>query len=129
MADEIRIGIELGYDTLSSGIGSKFDRKITKSAPGSSFDQTTKEYVAGVQDIGTGAHEAIALGDVATPRFAFFRNHDATNYVQVGIDQAATFHPFMRLQAGSFALVELEEAPYAQANTGAVKLEYIIFDA
>lgn len=84
---------------------------------------------AGIASIGFAAHEAIPMGDVATAGWAWFENLDATNYVQIGVDVSAAFHPIIKLMPGEFAVVRLAtNAPYAKANTAAVKLDYEIFE-
>lgn len=80
----------------------------------------------GVQDIGTGAHELLAIGsDFGTAGWASFLNLDATNYVELGLDSGATFVPFVKLLAGEFCVVPLStKLVYAKANTGSVKLKF-----
>lgn len=99
-------------------------RQLTSTS--TEHDVTANTVIEQVQSIGFEAHEAIALGDVATFGFAYFKNLDATNFVRIGIDETGTFHPFIKLLAGQEAQVWLSEAPYAQANTGAVLLDYLI---
>jgi hypothetical protein len=85
---------------------------------------------SGIASIGNAAHEAIPMQDVATYGFALFRNLDATNYVEVGVDVSAAFVAFARILPGEAALVRLGTlAPYAKANAAAVRLQYDIFDA
>lgn len=85
---------------------------------------------AGIASIGFAAHEPIPLQDVATRGFALFRNIETANYVDVGVEVGGTFYPFARLQPGECAVLRLgTAAPYAQANTAAVRLQYDIFDA
>lgn len=82
----------------------------------------------GAQSIGHAAHEALAVGDVSANGWAYFKNTDATNYVEIGVDVGGTFYPLIRLEAGEFALAPLSNsaAPYAKANTAAVVLEFYI---
>jgi hypothetical protein len=75
-----------------------------------------------VQTIGFAAHEAIVLTDISTYGYAEFTNLDATNFVQIGIDETGTFHPLVKLEAGQSARLWLSEAPYAQADTAACDL-------
>lgn len=63
-----------------------------------------------------------------TPGFGLFVNHEASIYMQVGIDEATVFHPFLRLQAGSIGCGELEEQPYVKAQTGTGRFEYFIVE-
>ena len=83
----------------------------------------------GVQNVGT-TEEAVAVGDVASAGFAYFKNVDATNYVQLGAMNGGTFVPFVKLTAGQACVLPLgTSAPYAKANTAAVALDYFIFSA
>lgn len=101
----------------------------TSRSPGSiQADQATARYVANVQDIGFAAHEALDLGQVATPGVSWFMNQDDTNYVEVGIDDTGTFEPTVKLLPGEDAKLRLAGAPYAKANTAAVDLEYVILE-
>ena len=77
-----------------------------------------------VSSIGFAAHEQIAVNtDIGTKGWAFFRNLDATNFVEIGLDIAATFYPLIKLKAGEAAAFRLSNVDiYAQADTGAVDL-------
>lgn len=87
--------------------------------------QTSEKYAAAVQAIGT-SMEAITLGDVTTPGFSWFRNLDATNYVEIGINVAG-FQPVLKLKPGEGQVFRFATAaPQARANTASVDLEYII---
>jgi len=73
-------------------------------------------------------HVALDLGSITTPGFAVFQNLDLVNYVEIGIDVSAAFCPFMKLKPGEQGMLRLGTlAPYAQANTLAVSLFYIIY--
>ena len=92
-------------------------------------DQATALLVRNVQPIGFAAHEALDLADVVTPGVAVFANLDDANYVEVGIDVAAAFHAFLRLDPGEKFLCKLgTSAPYALADTAEVDLFYIIYN-
>jgi hypothetical protein len=86
--------------------------------------------VANRQTVGFAAHEALVLGEVATPGWGWFLNCDGTNFVEIGYDTAGTFRPVVKLLAGDppaqFRFSASAAAPYAKADTGAVKLAYII---
>ena len=87
-------------------------------------------YSAGVQSIGFAAHEAVVIGsDVGTEGYAWFRNLDADNYVQLGRDVSGTFYPLVKLKPGEAAILRLAtDAVYAQAAVGAVNLETLILE-
>ena len=87
-------------------------------------NQTGKSAAGSVQEIGFAAHEQIVLTDIGTAGYAYFRNTDTTNYVEVGVDVGATFYAFMKLKPGEAAVLRLATGTiYAQANTAAVKLQ------
>ena len=120
MADEITLTYKL---SLSNG-----DLKRSKSISSKKSDQATKGLAAGAQTIGT-THEALALGDLTTPRFGHITNLDTSNYVELGVDVSGAFHAFMRLDPGeSLPLKLAATAPYAKANTASVILEYELWE-
>lgn len=124
MADEIKHTVSL---VLANG-----ELDSASFTPGSdSITQNTAapSRVGGNQTIGTSA-EALVLTDLTTNGWAYFRNRDATNYVEIGVDVAATFYPLVRLNAGERAAFRLAQGitPYARANTAAVILQREILD-
>lgn len=122
MADEISVTARL---TVANG-SLAFDRNVVRKQ----FDQTTARVSGGVQTIGTGSHEALGVGaDISSAGYAFFQNLDATNYVEIGIDDTGTFEPLLKLEAGEVAVCPLTTTGvYAQANTAAVELEFYIIE-
>jgi hypothetical protein len=94
--------------------------------------QSVAALVRNVQNIvDTPAHTALNLGSVGvlgTPGFAVFQNLDLVNYIEIGIDVAASFHAFMKLKPGEQGLLRLgTAAPYALANSAPVDLFYVIY--
>lgn len=87
---------------------------------------TSNLLVGGIQNIATSA-EAIDVGAVTTEGWAFFRNLDSTNYIEIGWD-ATGFQSAFKLLAGDFAIVPLNSARtwQAQANAAACDLYYQI---
>jgi len=82
-----------------------------------------------VQNVGT-SEEAISLGDVATGGVWFVQNLDSSNFVELRSGTGAT--DFIRLNAGEWAIFRTSadaSAPYAIANTGAVNVRFVMFDA
>lgn len=91
-------------------------------------DQTNARVYAETQNIGT-SHEALTTGSLTAARWARFKNADATNYVEIGVEVAAAFHALIKLKAGEMCDVPVAtNSLYAQANTAAVELVYILFD-
>jgi hypothetical protein len=77
-----------------------------------------------IVSVGT-TEEALPLGDVGTPGVSYFRNRDATNYVEIGPVIGGTFAPVISLKAGEQACFRFASGvtPYARAHTAAVELE------
>ncbi len=102
----------------------RFDRKINSVQ----VDQAAVGSNGGVQEIGFAAHEVIALGDLGTLGYVILRNLDDTNFVEIGRDIAAAFQSFASLKPGEPQLFRFAAGvvPYAQADTAAVDLEFMI---
>lgn len=109
------------------------------STSGIVVTQNTASLVRNVQTIGFAVHSLLDLGSLATPGFGVFVNLDDTNYVEIGIDTGpGNFNPFLKLKPANtlLGLVGEQAGPirlgtsaiYAKANTGAVKLFYIIYN-
>ncbi len=109
--------------------------KVTKSYlaldkyASTSPTMTGTHYSTAAQTIGT-TYEALGINaDVATAGWAFFRNLDTTNYVEVGVEVAAAFYPLIKLKAGEAAIVRLATSSvFAKANTAAVNLEWMVVE-
>jgi len=86
-------------------------------------------YIHNIQNIATSA-ENIEKGAITTPGYCWFHNMDGTNYVEIGYDDSG-FKPLVKLLKGEWAgPFRLTQAtPQAQANTGAVDLEYFMVEA
>lgn len=88
------------------------------------------------QTIGT-SEEPIALGEISAPAWAYFRNLDATNYLELKVATGGAI--FAKLLGGTggtppggdFCWLRLgsgAQAPYAIANTSPCQLEICIFE-
>ena len=121
MANEVTVTATLVY---SDGSVASFTR--TLSALGVTV--TTKKFIHHVQSIGT-SEEALDLGELVAPLgWAWFKNLDSTNYVEVRMATGAS-NDHVRMNAGEPALFRFGSdvtAPFAIANASAVLLEYII---
>lgn len=83
----------------------------------------------GTQAIGTATHETLPVTDVGAAGWAYFKNTDATNFVQIGTDNAGTFIPFLKLLATEEVVCRLATAaPYAKADTASVDLQFQILE-
>lgn len=68
---------------------------------------------------------------VATLGFAFFRNNDGTNFIQVGVQVSGTFYPLIKIKPGETAgPVRLTPGitVYARADTASADLENMILE-
>ena len=121
---------EIAYQfQIRLGNGSLID---SYSVSSQSANQSVAALVRNVQSVSTAAGgDALGLGGVITPGYAIFSNLDATNYIEIGSNVAATFYPFMKLLPGEESgPIRLSiAAPYARANTLAVSLFYIIYNS
>lgn len=118
MANEISISLRLA---VNNGY------IVHQENPGTnSLDMSGVVATGGIQSVGT-TEEALAMGDVSSPGYAYFRNCDKANYVELGVKPAGTFYPFAKLKYGEAAIIRLGTAtPYAKANGAAVSLQYYI---
>lgn len=121
MADEIVLTIGLRV--------TKSELKFVREQANLYYDLTGDKYISNVAEISESAHELLETGDLATAGVAVFKNLDATNYVEVGLDVSSTFYPLIRLDPGEeFPLKLATLAVYAKADTAAVDLQYTIFE-
>ena len=83
--------------------------------------------VSGVQTIGTTA-DVLVMSNVSSACYAYFRNTDTTNFVELGTGTGGSFVAFAKLKAGESAIIRLgTNAPTARANTASVNLLYAIY--
>lgn len=117
MADEITLTMRM---LVSKG------NLVHKEEPGiQSITLNGANGTGGIQNIGTSA-ELITMGDTGTAGWAFMRNTDTTNYVDLGTS-TTSFVAFARLKAGEACMFRLgTNAPAARANVAAINLQYFI---
>ena len=122
-ADELQVTTGWQYN--------KNSRKRLLTASVTLYDVAGNGVVENVQTVSTNAGgDALILGGVTTPGFAWFQNTDATNTVYVGCYDALTnLVNFLELRAGEKAVCWLATtAPRAMAVSNAVRLDYVISD-
>ena len=118
MAQEIRATAGI---TLQNG-----NLQVSRSVSNFPADQSGVGLQYGVQHVPT-SPTALDMGNIGTAGWAFFRNLDSTNFIQIG---TTGFVPFVTLLPGEVAVMRLAtSAPYAQSDTAAVDLEYLILEA
>lgn len=117
MANEVTVTTSLQF--------AKGNVDLTLSDAAKTFDVTGTRYVRGVQSVGFASEEALDMGDITDPGWAYFRNLDASNFVEIA--RATGESALIRLKAGeSCCFRMIATAPFVQADTGAVDLEYMI---
>ena len=95
------------------------------------FTITGTDFTAGVIDVTTSGGAIALPSNIGTPGYAFFYNHDATNYVEVGNHNGGSPIYTAKLKAGEGALMRLTMAANAiniRANTATCRVEYMIFE-
>ena len=118
MADEITLNASLAISTTNF---------VESFVPGRiQIDLASTAGAGGAQTIGHSAHEQVAKGDTTNGGVFFFRNLDATNFVEVGIQHSgSTFVAFLKLLPGEYAVGRLSSADvFAKADTASVNLQY-----
>lgn len=120
MADEITITARM---SLSNNALAFTQNKVNQK-----YDQSTAEFDAGTQNIGT-SEENLSV-TVTTPGYLYLENLDSTNYVQWGQDNSSTMQTVGRLKAGEIALFRVDSGQTVrmQANTAAVDIYYVMFN-
>jgi hypothetical protein len=87
---------------------------------------TGNKLAAQGQTIGTTA-ESLALNpDIATAGYAWLRNLDTTNYVEVGKNVSGTFHGLIKLKPGEVGMFRWADTTsvVARANIAPIVLEH-----
>jgi len=106
----------------------------TYNTSGLTAVQTTQGLVRNIQTLLSASvqGDALDLGSVVTPGMAMFSNLEVSpgNFCEIGVQVTGTFYPFLKLLAGqqSGPLILGAAAIYGRANTGNVKLFYIIYE-
>lgn len=120
MTEELEVRLELSFSKSGVKIGTGKQTGI--------LDVSGDYAIHNVQAIGFAAAEALSVGEITTAGYAWFHNIDSTNYVEIGYDDSG-FKNLIKLKAGEQAIVRLgQDAPYAQADTASVDLEYVIIE-
>lgn len=121
MANELTINANLTYeDSEGTSLPALAIANLLASL-------ATKKFIWAKQNIGT-SEEAISLGEVTSPGWAFFVNRDETNFINLKVATGGAI--FAKIKPGEVALLRLgsgAQAPYAIADTAACQLEYQVF--
>lgn len=124
MAGEIKLDLRLR--AVKSSVSIDQDSKAIQVVADMAGDAFGRD----VQSIPTTAGgTAISIpAAVGTAGQALFKNNDASNYVEIGVQVGGTFYPAVKLLAGEACAFRVGGTLYALANTAAVKLEKFILE-
>ncbi len=105
-----------------SVMGSVMGRSVT----GQLATMTANPFIEGTVLVTTAAM-LIPLGQVTAPHWAWFKNLDAGNFIN--LRNGASGAVLLKLLAGEACPLPLDDSsiPYAQANTAACLMEYLVF--
>lgn len=115
MANELIV--TAGFDYSKSGLTVYSRENVSVTVTGTEISRH-------IQSIGTSAEEAVAVSDIGTQGYVFAKNLDSTNYVEMG----TTGKLAVKLKAGEIAVFRTGGALYAQANTAAVRVLFIVIE-
>lgn len=123
MASEMKLNASLVYE---DAFGVQLKSEVVDRVQ----NVTTKRPVKLVQNIGI-TEEAIDLGDTGTPVYAFFKNLDPTNFINLKVATGGAIFAKLRPDTnsdgrGGFAMLELGSgatAPFAISDTATCNME------
>lgn len=123
MADEI---------TVVAGLRcTKSNLLVSHSTLQSNFTMTGDAVSRNVQSIPTtAAGTALSIATaVGTAGYAFFRNLDATNFVEIGVQVGGTFYPVLKLFPGEYGVARFSVLTlYARSDTAATLLDFSMIE-
>ncbi len=122
MANEIKATVTLALDNN--------DLKVSRSVSSLKVTQTTQGQASGAPTLST-VPVALDLGSVVSVGWAWMRNLDANETIQIGpvVDSALSFEPFIELLPGEMWSGRLAVAPFAKSLANTPKLDYLILEA
>ena len=84
----------------------------------------------GLVVVGFAAHEALVISDLNALGLMTIENIDPTNFIDIGVDVAATFYPLGRVLPGESYPWRLTpgSTPYVQADTADVRCIVKIYE-
>ncbi len=120
MANEIQVTASLNVSKGGATIASTQTKSLNMSGTDMILSPIT---------VGTSAAQ-ISFGDISgAPAVVLFKNLDATNYIEIALDNAMS-NKFIKLLPGMIALVPLATGTiYAKANTAACQLLRVAAEA
>lgn len=118
MANEIQLALSLNVS--KNGASAKGDINLV-------IDMAGDQFINNIQIVGT-SNEALAAGDVSTIGWAYVKNLDATNYIEVFLDSGST-QLISKLLPGEATLFKPGTTSiYARANTAACNAQVLLVE-
>ncbi len=119
MANELKLSCSLEF--TKNGITDSL------SVSDSQFDVSGTKFIHNVQAVAATEEAALDISGLTTPGYMLIKNLDDTNYVEV---TGATGEGMcVKLKAGEVALFRhAGAAPFVQANTSTVTVEYLLIE-
>jgi hypothetical protein len=120
MANEIKITIKFDFKNGNAAFPvERLDKKYDAVA-------AAQRFVAGKQNVGFAAEEAIDVQEITNLGWAYFENLDDTDFVELRpATGVADFAKLKTLEIGTIRLAA-DAVPFAQADTSTVDLLYCI---
>lgn len=111
--------------TLSAALACTKSGATASGSHTATLTMAGDEFMMSVQGINHADAEALNLGDVTTVGYVLVKNLDATNYVELALDEPMA-NKFAKILAGGCALIPPSSATiYAQANTASVNVQIV----
>lgn len=118
MANEITVAVSITCTKNGATVTGTASNTITMAG---------EQFISNVQAVGT-SNEALVVGDVSTVGWVFCKNLDATNYVEVSLDNAQA-DIIATLLPGEAALFKPGTTTlYAKANTAGCNLQVVLIE-
>lgn len=118
MANEISLSVSLTCTKNGATVTGSGSNTITMAGD---------QFLSNVQIVGT-TSEAVVVGDVSTVGFVFCKNLDATNYVEVSLDNSQV-NLVAKLLPGECCLFKPGTGTlFAKANTATCNLQVVLLE-
>lgn len=123
MASEISLSVSLRASKPST-------TRIMDFSPGSlTFDMSGNNADQRIVTVSTTYGAVSFSSDIGTEGYAYFRNLDSTNYLELGVEVSSAFYPLVKLKAGRVAVFPLAiQGLFAKANTASCHLQFGVLE-
>lgn len=104
--------------------------EITKTPGSQAIDMAGTAYSAGVQAISPSYEQIDISAELSAKGWAYFRNLDSDEAVQIGLEVSSAFYPMIELDPAEACVLPLADVDlYAEAQgTTDIDLEYLVLE-